>query len=71
MKAKLIIAFGCVLIHTVSYACGSDDCCQGDSCNPTVNKCLCSDPNYDSNPCLTINQYCEAYGNISGLDPYP
>lgn len=71
MKIKFIIAVGLLLINGVAFACGGA-CCQNDnSCYPSVNKCLCSDPNYDSNPCLTISQYCEAYGNIGGLDDYP
>jgi hypothetical protein len=71
MKAKLIVVLGCLLINSFSYACGGNECCQTDSCSPSINKCLCSDPNYDSNPCLTVSQYCEAYGNIGGLDAYP
>lgn len=66
MKTLLAVIIGCVLINS-AYACG--DCQSG--CNVSVNKCQCSDPNYNSNPCLTVDQFCEAFGNISGLDAYP
>jgi hypothetical protein len=67
MKAILITILGCVLMSSYSYAsCGGG--CETETC---VNRCQCSDPNYNSNPCLTVEQFCEAYGNISGLDAYP
>ncbi|MBV8803085.1 MAG: hypothetical protein JO131_09060 [Gammaproteobacteria bacterium] len=68
MKIIFVALLGFLLMATSSYACNS---CDNSCFESTVNKCQCSDPNYNSNPCLTIDQYCEAFGNISGLDPYP
>jgi hypothetical protein len=66
MKTLLAVIIGCALINSAYACCG--DCQSG---YESINKCQCSDPNYNSNPCLTVDQFCEAFGNISGLDAYP
>ena len=65
----LCVALLTYLFMCSSYACGGG--CQSGCTESPLNTCQCSDPNYNSNPCLTVDQYCEAYGNISGLDEYP
>ena len=68
MKIMLIALLGFLLMTSAYASCGG---CQSSCFETTLDKCQCSDPNYNSNPCLTVDQYCEAFGNISGLDPYP
>lgn len=70
MKAKLIVLLGVMLVSHYSYACGGDDSCGDTSCY-TINRCQCTDPNYDSNPCLTPRQYCDAFGDIGSMDEWP
>jgi hypothetical protein len=68
MKAKLIVVLGCLLISSYSFAsCGS---CQQNAnpCGESIDTCQCADPNYDANPCMSVSQYCDAFGNIGGLN---
>jgi hypothetical protein len=66
MKIILVALLSFLLMGNSSYASCNSGCSE-----TALDTCQCSDPNYNANPCLTVDQYCEAYGNISGLDPYP
>jgi hypothetical protein len=70
MKAKFIIAIGCLSILLSGYAyarCG----CGGyppKYCEQPTNPCDCADNGWKWNTCMSKSKYCEAYGNIGKID---
>ena len=77
MKAKLvmIIALGCLTLfissHSFASGCGCArrvTTCPDTRCTPPDNPCDCTDPGWRWNTCMSKSKYCEAFGNVGGLD---
>ena len=44
--------------------------CQGSCTPPTPGlSCACTDPGVEHTTCLSKDTYCDAFGNVGGLEP--
>ena len=70
MKTLLVGFAGCLMVISClaltgcacTGTCGRVAGCA--PCSPYTTVCQCTDPNAGRNPCMSIDKYCEAFGNV-------
>jgi len=67
MKTKIMIIMGCLtfFFSTASFSWSQWDGCQNETgfSDNYCNTCQCTDLNYGKNDCMSLSDYCEAFGN--------
>ncbi len=71
MKTLLCVLIGCLSLTLVTssfagcYRSGEFTSCRAcQSGSPYVTECQCTDPNVGRNDCMSVDKYCEAFGNV-------